>query len=152
MKTKSLIAFLIMLFMSFNMVASENQPTEDEVIKLYVATFNRAPDSGGLNYWLKDSGLNLSGIAESFFDQPETKALYPDGTSTENFVNSIYLNLFNRNSDNAGLNYWVTELNNKKITRQTFIQTVINGALDDDSKILENKKFFSIFDYAIYEF
>ena len=128
MRGKSFIAFLIMLFMSFNMMASENQPSEDEVTKLYVATFDRAPDSAGLLWWVNSSNLKLSQIAQSFFDQVETKTLYPNGTSTEDFVNSIYQNLFNRFSDIAGLNYWVGDLDGGKVSRQSFIQSVINGA------------------------
>ena len=46
--------------------ASEAVPNQEEVAKLYVATFNRAPDSTGLNYWTNDSDLKLSKIAQSF--------------------------------------------------------------------------------------
>ncbi len=140
MQKRFFITFLIMLFVSFNLLASENRPTEDEVTKLYVATFNRAPDKAGLDYWVKQSGLKLSQIAESFFDQPETKLLYPSSVSTKDFVNSIYRNLFNRNSDSAGLNYWVKELDSGKVPKQSFIQTVINGAKGNDAVLLENKK------------
>ena len=69
---------------------------EREVVKLYVATFNRAPDTPGLWYWVYDSGLPLAGVAESFFQQPETQALYPPGSSTDSFIKAVYRNLFNR--------------------------------------------------------
>ena len=61
-------------------------PTKESVTKLYVATFNRAPDSAGLDYWLNKSGLSLDGIAKSFFDQPETQSLYPSGYSENEFI------------------------------------------------------------------
>jgi len=82
--------------------ASEEVPAKEEVAKLYVATFNRAPDFSGLNYWTNDSGLRLSQIAESFFDQPETRELYPSGNSNRSFIQSVYANLFNRELDTAG--------------------------------------------------
>jgi len=41
-----LILASIILILSLN--ASEEVPTQEEVAKLYVATFNRAPDAGGL--------------------------------------------------------------------------------------------------------
>jgi hypothetical protein len=41
---KLLITFL---FLGTYIHASENTPTREEVAKLYVATFNRAPDSAG---------------------------------------------------------------------------------------------------------
>jgi len=118
-------------------------PTKEEVAKLYVATFNRAPDEGGLNYWVYNSGLSLAGIAQSFFDQPETQGLYPPGTSNRDFIKSVYANLFNREPDTAGWNYWENELNGGAYSKNLFIQTVINGAQDSsdglDRAILQNK-------------
>ncbi len=112
---------------------------ERDVIKLYVATFNRAPDTPGLWYWVYDSGLTLDGVAESFFDQPETQALYPPNTSTDNFIKAVYRNLFNREPDDAGLVYWRHELDSHRIPRSRFILAVMNGARGDDADILENK-------------
>ena len=112
---------------------------ETDVIKLYVATFNRAPDTPGLWYWVYDSGLPLEGVAESFFDQPETQQLYPPNSSTEHFIRSVYHNLFNREPDSAGLEYWKRELDNHTIPRSQFILAVINGARGDDAEILNNK-------------
>ncbi len=88
--------------------------TLSEVTKLYVATFNRAPDAEGINYWA-NSGMSIENIAQSFFDQSETQALYPSGTANSSFVNSVYDNLFNRTPDTAGFNYWVQELNNGNV-------------------------------------
>jgi len=123
--------------------ASEEVPAKEEVAKLYVATFNRAPDFSGLNYWTNDSGLRLSQIAESFFDQPETRELYPSGNSNRSFIQSVYANLFNREPDTAGWNYWEDELNSNRFSKNSFILAVINGAQDNDishdKTILENK-------------
>jgi hypothetical protein len=114
-----------------------------DVSKLYVATFNRAPDAAGLNYWVNDSHLTLEGIAKSFFAQPETQKLYPEGTSNRDFIKSVYLNLFNRLPDDAGWDYWEAELNSHAYSRDAFILVVIGGAKDDengmDKTILENK-------------
>ena len=123
---------------------SNNQTSElanfrEDVAKLYVATFNRAPDAAGINYWA-NSGMPIENIAQSFFDQPETQTLYPSGTTNSSFVNSVYDNLFNRTPDTAGFNYWVQELNNGTISKQNFILAVINGALGDDATILTNKQ------------
>jgi len=119
--------------------ASEEIPNQEEVAKLYVATFNRAPDSVGLNYWTNDSGLKLSKIAQSFFDQSETKLLYPDGTENRDFIQSVYGNLFNRLPDDAGWDYWIEQLDNNIFSKNRFIEVVINGAQNNDSSILSNK-------------
>jgi len=118
---------------------SEEELFEEEVAKLYVATFNRAPDSAGLSYWVNGSGLTISGIAQSFFEQSETKALYPKGTSNRDLIQSVYQNLFNRNPDIAGWDYWEDELNAERFSKNRFIEAVINGALGNDAIILNNK-------------
>jgi len=134
---------LVSLLVSITVYASEETPTQEEVAKLYVATFNRAPDSAGLTWWINSSGLTLSGIAQSFFDQPETKTLYPAGTSNADFIASVYANLFNRTPDTDGLNYWEKQLNIGSFTKNSFIQAVINGAQNtatsNDADILTNK-------------
>jgi len=121
---------------------SEEIATKEEVAKLYVATFNRAPDSLGLDYWIS-SGLSLSQIAQSFFNQSERRTLYPDGTSNSDFITSVYQNLFNREPDTDGLNYWEAELNANRLSKNRFIEAVINGAQNtdtsNDSDILNNK-------------
>lgn len=111
----------------------------ENVTKLYVATFNRAPDSAGLDYWVASSGLSLEDIATSFFDQPEAKEKYPSGSTNGNFINAIYSNLFNRIPDTAGFNYWKNELDTGRIAKSVFILAVVNGAQDTDSDILTNK-------------
>ena len=131
------------LLISLNIYASEEVPTQEEVAKLYVATFNRAPDADGLNYWTNDSGLKLSEIAQSFFDQPETKELYPSGVSNRDFVEAVYQNLFNREPDTQGWNYWEEELDKGNISKNSFIIAIINGAqnndISNDLDILYNK-------------
>ena len=138
--SKLLISILLILT---TINASETIPTQEEVAKLYVATFNRAPDSAGLSYWVNDSGLTLSGIARSFFVQTETQALYPAGTTVSAFIQSVYHNLFNRAPKSAGLSYWEDDFNLRGRTRESFILAMINGALDTadgmDKTILNNK-------------
>jgi len=132
---------LLIIFLLISSLVYSQIPTKESVTKLYVATFNRAPDSAGLNYWLYNSGLSLEGIAKSFFDQPETKALYPSDYSNHDFVKAVYENLFNREPDREGWSYWENELkDNPNINRSVFILAVINGALDNDAVILSNKE------------
>ncbi len=144
MISKKINVLLASLLITCSLNASEDNPTQDEITTLYVATFYRAPDNGGLNYWLNQSGLTLSQIAQSFFEQEETKKKYPNGTTNREFIRSIYQNLFNREPDTLGWNYWENELSLNKISRDRFIEAVINGAKDDDNGFdettLENKK------------
>lgn len=118
--------------------------SRESVAKLYVATFNRAPDAAGLDYWVNDSNLELAGIASSFFAQPETQNLYPSDTTNRAFIQAVYQNLFNREPDEAGWDYWEEVLNQKVVTKDTFILAVIGGAESAtgspmDAAVLANK-------------
>jgi len=138
------------LFLVLLMVVGLNAttPTKENVTRLYIATFDRAPDSAGIDYWIYESGLNLEGIASSFFEQPETIYLYRDVSDTvpftelsyaDAFISDIYYNLFKRGADHAGISYWAGELMSGNIIPSHFILAVINGAVGDDKKILDNK-------------
>ncbi len=134
---KKLLLFLLL----FTGIVYATTPTQINVTKLYVAMFDRAPDSKGLKYWIEESGLSLEGIAQSFFEQEETQKKYPPGTTAKVFVTAVYDNLFNRKPDLKGLAYWIKELTKEKdpIPRSLFVLAVINGALGTDDKILDNK-------------
>ena len=128
---------LISLFSA--VLLNATAPTTENVTKLYIATFKRAPDSAGLNYWVKESNLQLEGIASSFFDQDETKAQYPTTSTNTDFINAIYQNLFNRTPDTDGFNYWLGEIDGARVEKSLFILAVVTGALGDDESILKNK-------------
>ncbi len=130
---------ILLSLLLLTVVLNATVPTQESVAKLYVATFDRAPDAVGLTYWLDDSGLSSEQITMSFFDQEETQEKYPSGTATSLFVETVYANLFNRVPDDTGLEYWIAELDSGRISRSVFILAVINGALGDDAVILNNK-------------
>ena len=143
---KRMLIGMLMLMLAQSSLQAGTVPTQENVTKLYVATFNRAPDAAGLNYWVNDSGLTLEQISQSFFDQPETQSMYPPSLDNESFVQQIYLNLFNREPDQAGLQYWSDELDlydesngTLGIPRDKMILAVVNGAQGDDAIILQNK-------------
>ena len=127
------------------------------IVELYIASFNRAPDSVGLDYWggrLSD-GMSLQDIAKSFFVQPETIAAYPSNMPTSDFVTKVYNNVLSRGPDTGGLNYWVGELNNGHVTKDSFLLAIINGAMAPtgsavDRQTLANKEVVGEH-YAIYQ-
>ncbi len=129
---------LLLVLLFITTVLNATAPIEESVAKLYIATFDRAPDAKGLEYWL-GSGLSIEEIAKSFFDQEETQEKYPAEYSNEDFIIEVYRNLFDRDPDDAGLDYWIEELESGRVTRDYFILTVMNGAKGDDEKILDNK-------------
>ncbi len=115
------------------------KPELDNVTKLYIATFGRAPESAGSVYWLYESKLNLEDIVRSFFDQEETKEKYPEGFSNYDFIVAIYNHVYDRDPDQEGGDYWLEELESGKVEKGLFILAVINGAIGDDALMLEKQ-------------
>lgn len=114
-----------------------------EIIELYIAYFNRAPDALGLFYWATEyaNGFTLPMMAKNFFLQPETRATYAsvldenynldltDPAKVGAFVTEVYANVLGRSPDGPGFDYWTNELITKDyITPDIFILSIIGGA------------------------
>ncbi|PNV84566.1 MAG: hypothetical protein C0627_00235 [Sulfurimonas sp.] len=120
--------------------------SELEVTRVYVATFNRAPDAAGLAYWVNDSfegNAAIEQIAQSFFDSAEAQSIYVPSLSVAQRVSLAYLNLFGREADAEGLAYWVDEIDNGRVSQSSMILALVNGAQDSvygmDATTLANK-------------
>jgi hypothetical protein len=82
-----------------------------QLIRLYVAYFKRLPDQSGMNYWLGklNGGTKLDSVSAKFAASSEFKTKYGNTTSTQ-FVQLVYVNVFNRQPDPAGLAYWAKKV------------------------------------------
>ena len=103
--------------------------------KLYVAYFNRPADRAGLAYWdgiLTDKQASLHAISETFATSPEYQITYV-GLSNAQVINQVYVNLFGRNAEAEGLQYWVNLLDSKQINLANVVTSVGNGALNSDA-------------------
>lgn len=122
-----------MLLDEYSGVADLESPELVSLAELYIAYFNRAPDAIGLHYWGSRfaDGLTLEQIAEQFSTSAEARAAFPPGTTTQEFVETVYDNVLGRPADSAGLTYWVDKLDAGSSTRDTFILRVLEGAKSD---------------------
>lgn len=86
--------------------------------RLYQAAFDRAPDAGGLGYWINalDHGAGLAPVAQSFIDSAEFQSKF-GSPGNDQFVTLLYQNVLHRGPDQGGLNFWVNNLNAGAITR-----------------------------------
>ena len=82
------------------------------VQRLYVAYFNRPADPAGLQAWELQLGTTAATQAQlttlantGFSGSAEYAALYA-GQSNAQIVNNLYLNLFGRSAEAAGLLHW----------------------------------------------
>ncbi|MFJ3484680.1 DUF4214 domain-containing protein [Pseudomonas sp. NPDC090202] len=81
--------------------------------RLYKAAFDRTPDTAGLKYWIAemDGGQNIGQIAQSFVNSNEFKTLNP-GQDQNSVINNYYLHVLHRAADDAGYQYWNTQMAN----------------------------------------
>lgn len=133
--------------------------TRDQVAKLYVANFNRAPDAAGLDYWISDGTsatttlTDLNAIAASMQAGAEASTGVASMTNSE-YVISLYSSMFGRTvaADSADVAYWTEQITLGNVTRANMIQTLILGAEAStgsatDAAVLANKTTVGL-DYA----
>ncbi len=95
---------------------------EDFVARLYQYALGRTPARTGTGfvYWVNQLMNGSTGLRVSvgFLTSRELEAM---NLSDEEYVRLLYRVYFNRQPDNGGFNYWVSELKNGHRTRRTII-------------------------------
>lgn len=88
------------------------------VERLYLAYFDRTPETQGLAFWNSelDGGLSLAAISQAFAASPEFEATYGE-LSDAAFVELVYVNVLDRHPDDGGLAHWVSQLNSRAVDR-----------------------------------
>lgn len=100
------------------------------VTEIYVATLGAAPDDEGLQYWtvnIDEGGWVPTNVAQSFFDQSIVQEMYPVADGNVALVEALYQNLFGRAPDAAGMEYWLAELESRRVLRNQMIIALIEG-------------------------
>lgn len=113
----------------------------DQVQQLYIAYFGRPADPVGLAYWAANidaANGSVAGIVAGFSASNESQALYA-GTTTAQKVSSIYLALFNRSPEAAGLAYWVAQIDSGAASQAQAAYTIQSSAGAGDATAVANK-------------
>lgn len=92
-----------------SMIRTANQ---DDIIKIYLAGFLRAPEMGGYDHWSRQlaAGDSIEKVANTIFNLPIVQGIYPLSLSDSDFVGQIYQNVFGRTADATGQAYWLGQL------------------------------------------
>lgn len=106
---------------------------------IYIALFGRPADPLGLNYFNEatQNGADLTAIGDL-----AATAEYQDrfdGMNNSQIVNAIYQSLFNRAPDMAGLEFFVSALNNGTISVNEIAINILDGAQGADKTVVDNK-------------
>jgi len=118
-----------------------------DITDLYVAYFNRAPEAAGFDFWFRsiyNGWGNLRDIAECFAESNEYQINYPISLTNREFVERIYENLFDREPDQGGWDFWTSGLDRGVTQRSDFIVDIIEGAYSsssgpEDRTLIDNK-------------
>lgn len=123
--------------------------------RLYLGFFGRPADVDGLAFWQQQfSNANLPlttvelsqnyitntairGIVDAFANSQESQDLI--GGSNAAFVNAVYLNIFNRNAEASGLDFWGGLINSKAATRAQVLLAIAGAAQGTDAAVAANK-------------
>ncbi|MGI3185608.1 Ig-like domain-containing protein [Nioella aestuarii] len=127
---------------------------------IYIGYYDRAADAQGMEFWLGqynefldgaadgNPGMSLEDIATDFSTQYETRspdfAGYsffetPSVASASAFISNVYLNLFDRAPDAAGLAFWTDQLVTGNFAVGEIILKIIEGAQGTDQAKILNK-------------
>lgn len=125
------------------------------VQRLYLGFFGRPADADGLTFWQQQfSNANLPlttvelsqnyttntairGIVDAFANSQEAQDLTAGSNAV--FVNAVYLNLFGRSAEAAGLDFWAGLINSKVATRAQVLLSIGGVAQGTDATIVANK-------------
>ena len=102
--------------------------------KLYISYFSRPADYAGLEYWKGQLASNpnaLQELSRQFSVSKEYLDTYA-GLDTRGKVAEVYDNLFGRQAEAAGIDYWANLLNNKQITIDNMVTQIAAGAQGTD--------------------
>lgn len=109
--------------------------------EVYIAYYGRPADPGGRQWWaeqLWEGDGNLSAIIQQFGFSAEFDESYGH-LGVGELVDTVYINMFGRDPDDAGRAFYVGELESGNMTLQTVTLDILNGAQNEDATIVANK-------------
>ena len=104
------------------------------LVRAYLAYFGRPVDATGVQFFASRSEGE---VAAAFDASRESQDLY--GLSLPLKINSIYHNLFNRDAEPAGLQYWNTLVATGRISAPAAALEILKGAQGSDAAAVQNK-------------
>lgn len=109
-----------------------------KIQSFYLAFYGRPADTEGLAFWtaqLIANDGNLGAISTAFATSAEAQVRSGDAGTAERIAD-IYLQLFNREPDAAGLAYWTGAVNDGNISLADVSVSILNGAIGSDQTIV----------------
>jgi hypothetical protein len=122
--------------------------TVSDMQKAYIAFFGRPGEPEGIDYWnsISDS-VRIEQMYALFSDQNEYRAYYAafiDGRTgaiidAPGMLNAVYQNLFHREIEQEGKNFWTPLLISGAVTIDNVVTEVLRGAQSADYLAIQSK-------------
>lgn len=109
--------------------------SQEFLTKAYLAYFGRPVDFTGREYW---STKTEAEVIAGFSASKESQDLYGSEFDAAQ-VNAIYNNLFNRDAEPAGIQYWLQEVYSGRLTPPEAALGIMGGAANEDRIAVDNK-------------
>ena len=124
---KLVTASCVYLMFCLGAVAS-HAATEEEaksISRLYSAAFDRYPDKGGLNFWIRqfDNGQSLNAIAARFNSSPEFIETYGE-LSNQAYVETVFQNVLGRAPAQEGVVFFTSRLDDGRTTTSRVLANI----------------------------
>lgn len=140
-----------LFFASGNAVALDigDHQIGGEAYRLYQAAFNRAPDLGGLGFWIRalENGYSLTQVANFMMTSNEFNQAYGSNLNTHDFVTQIYQNVLHRIPDAGGLTFYENNINLGAASRAEVLAAISESAENQAGVI---GSIVNGFDYIVY--
>lgn len=115
--------------------------TQNTIQQIYIGLLGRAADQEGLAYWtaeIDEGVLTLEQLRANIVnEQPEYEAVF-GGQTRAQVVAQLYRNLFNREPDDEGLDYWVNG-GGASVNVDQLVMALNDGAAAADRLVLDNR-------------
>ena len=123
---------------SDGILAFDTDGIAGQAYRLYQAAFDRKPDAEGLGYWIRqlESGKTIQWATDHFVRSDEFARLYGDSQTVDNIKYSelLYRNTLGRQYEQAGLDYWVGQLEKGAVTRDSMLEA-FSDSLENKSNV-----------------
>ncbi len=139
-KTLKSIGIAAFLIGQPSTLSAQTQESINLAQQMFVSYYGRPGDPGGVNYWANqfDVSDGLDRVLSSFGNSQE----YNDNFGTlnhEQLVNGLFQQMFNRDSDPAGLEFYVNRLSSGQATLASIAKQIADGTLGNDDIAFTHK-------------
>lgn len=114
---------------------------QQTIASLYLAYYGRPADPDGLAYWiaeLEKAGGDSSAVVNAFASSPEATERFKSD-SVEERLSEIYQNLFGREPDAEGQQFWATQIASGEVSLAEACIHVLGGAKNEDKQLTEKR-------------